>query len=270
MGVVKELELLSIVKSYPLPSQSLGEAACVIGVHRTLGLVRIYPVPFRQLEDEKQFRKYEVIRLNVKQPRNDPRPNTFRPQLDTIQVVTPKLSTDNHWRARKDWILPFLSDSMCQIQSEQKKSGLSMGFFKPSEITDILQEDADPEWSARDLAKLTKGQMDFFMTRQNRLLEKIPYNWKYVYKCFDPNCNGHVQTIIDWEINAFYLKQIKGKGITDATEVHEAIKRKFLDELCGPKKDTHFFTGNMLKHPVTFLILGVFWPPIQRQGELFR
>lgn len=269
MGKVKELEVLSLVKSYPLPSQSLGEAACVIGVHKELGLIRIYPVPFRQLEDEKQFRKYEVVRLHVKDPRNDPRPNTFRPQLDTIEVIAPKLPADDHWQARKDWVMPFLSDSMCQIQTEQKNNGLSMGFFKPTEVIDIIQEEADAEWTAKDLAKLTKGQTDFFMTRQNKLLEKIPYNWKYVYKCSDPDCNGHTQTIIDWEINAFYLHHVKDKGITDPTEVHEAIKQKFLHELCGPKKDTYFFTGNMLKHPVTFLILGIFWPPVDLQARLF-
>jgi len=264
---VTELEVLIVVKSYPNPSQSLGEATCVIAIHKELGPVRIYPVPFRRLENEKQFSKYEVIKLQVKAPKNDPRPNTFRPQLDTIEVITPKLSTDDHWLARRDWVMPFLSESMCKIQEEQKQTRLSMGFFKPREVTNLIQESDKEQWSSKALNKF--GQPDLFMTRENKLLEKIPYNWKYVYKCSDPNCNGHTQTIIDWEINAFYLKQIKAKGITDPTEVHEAIRQKFLHELCGPTKDTYFFTGNMLKHPVTFLILGIFWPTLDPQARLF-
>jgi len=266
MGEVRELELLVLVKSYPLPSQSLGEAVCVIGLSKELGFVRIYPVPFRRLEDDKQFRKYEVIRLRVKEPRNDPRPNTFRPELDSIEVIESKLSSADKWRARKDWIIPFRSDSMCGIQQERDRSNVSMGFFRPQEVLDITQEEADPNWSPRDLAKLS--QEDLFMTREKKLLEKIPYNWKYKYKCEAPGCGGHTQTIIDWEINAFYLKNIKGQGITDPAEVHDMIKEKFLVELCGSDKDTHFFTGNMLKHPSTFLILGVFWPPIERQMTL--
>ena len=267
MGKVKELDVLILVKSYPLPSQSLGEATCVIGVHKELGFVRIYPVPFRQLENEKQFAKYELVRLQVQEPRNDPRPNTFRPQLNTIEVINQKLPTTDSWQARKDGVMPFLSDSMCQIQKEQKDNGLSMGFFKPTEVIDLIQEKDEEEWSSRSLSKL--GQKDLFMTKENKLLEKIPYNWKYVYKCSDPDCNRHTQTIIDWEINAFYLKQIKGKGISDPAEIHKAIKQKFLHELCGSEKDTYFFTGNMLKHPITFLILGVFWPPVDLQGRLF-
>jgi len=50
-----------------------------------------------------------------------------------------------------------------------------MGFFRPQEVLDIIQEEADPNWSPRDLAKL--NQEDLFMTRENKLLEKIPYNW---------------------------------------------------------------------------------------------
>ena len=269
MGEMKELEVLSLVKSYPLPSQSLGEAVCVIGAHKELGLVRIYPVPFRQLQDEKQFGKYQIIKLQVRKPKNDPRPNTFRPQLETIEVTNPRLSTDDYWCARKTWVMPFLSDSMCQIQAEQTNSGQSMGFFKPTQVLDIVQEETNAKWTPKDLAKLDKGQQDFFLTQQNKLLEKIPYTWKYVYKCADAHCNGHTQTIIDWEINAFYLKQIKRKGIADPEEVHETVKQKFLHELCGPAKDTYFFTGNMLKHPVTFLILGIFWPPVDTQGKLF-
>ena len=62
MGVV-DLELLIVVKSYPNPSQSLGEATCVVGICKDRGFVRLYPVPFRKLEDEQQFSKYQVIRF---------------------------------------------------------------------------------------------------------------------------------------------------------------------------------------------------------------
>jgi hypothetical protein len=55
------------------PSESLGEATCVVGVCRDRRFVRLYPVPFRRLEDEKQFSKYQVIRLQAQEPRTDSR-----------------------------------------------------------------------------------------------------------------------------------------------------------------------------------------------------
>ncbi|MCA9049776.1 MAG: hypothetical protein KDA89_13665 [Planctomycetaceae bacterium] len=38
------------------------------------------------------------------------------------------------------------------------------------------------------------------------------------------------------------------------------MKRKFPDELCGPKKDTHFFVGTVLSHPGSRVVIGVYYP----------
>ncbi len=263
-----QIEILVLVKSYPTPSRSLKEAVCVLGVSLEMGLVRIYLIPYRQLEDEQQFSKYQVLRMKVRKPRQDPRPNTFRPDLDTIEVVGKPISSRHKWRQRREWIQPFLSESMCQIQKIQRSTRLSMGIFKPKEVLDLVQENAEKqEWSRRDLAKLKRK--DLFLTKENKLLERIPYNWKYVYRCADPACKKpHRQTIIDWEIHQLY-RNLRRKGISDPEEIHRQIRRKFLDELCGSSRDTYFITGNMVKHPRTFLILGVFWPPKDPQGRLF-
>jgi hypothetical protein len=268
MGVV-DLEVLIVVKSYPNPSQALGEATCVVGICRDRGFVRLYPVPFRKLEDEQQFSKYQVIRLKAQEPRTDKRPGTFRPILDSIELVDEPLSTGikRDWAARKEWVMPWVNESMCQIQRQQKTDATSMGFFKPAEVLDITQEEQSEDWNPAELTKLE--QTDFFMTKENTLLEKIPYKWRYVYRCSDPKCNGHEQQIIDWEAGAFYRNVIRRSGITAAEDIREGMRRKFLGQLCGVDRDTHFFTGNMAAHQGSFLILGVFWPPVDPQGQLF-
>lgn len=266
MGVV-DLELLIVVKAYPNPSESQGEACCVVGIDKQLGFVRIYPVPFRDLEDAKKFRKYEVIRLKARKPKSDPRPNTFRPHLDTIEVVSDPLPTANKWQARKDWAMPLAAPSMCEIIEQQKAARTSMGFFKPREVLDVVQqEEPEKEWSAGDVAKL--GQSDMFLTQEKKLLEKLPYRWRYRYTCSAPGCNGHTQTIIDWELGQLY-RSLKFKGVTDPDAIHESVRQKYLHQMCGPDKDTYFFTGNMAAHQGSFLILGVFWPPVDPQGRLF-
>jgi hypothetical protein len=50
-----KIEVLITVKAYPNPSSSLAEAVCVAGVRKNGGFVRLYPIPFRDLEDEQQF-----------------------------------------------------------------------------------------------------------------------------------------------------------------------------------------------------------------------
>jgi hypothetical protein len=266
MGEIEHIEALVVVKAYPNPSASLGEACCVLGMTKDRGFVRIYPIPFRQLEDERQFAKYETIRIGVVKPKSDPRPNTFRPQLDTLEVISAPLPTTDKWRLRKEWLLNAASESMCEIQRKQRELGVSMGFFKPAEVVDVTQEEEpEKQWSAGDLSKL--GQTDLFMTRENRILEKLPYRWRYKYRCSDPDCSGHHQSIIDWELGQLY-RNLKSRGITDPDDIHQRVRAKYLTQLCGPDKDTYFFVGNLLKHPRDFMVLGVFWPPHDPQMHL--
>ena len=117
MGKVGPLEILVLVKAYPNPSESQGEACCVMGVNRDLGFVRIYPIPFRSLEDDKQFQKYQLIRMDVQKPRNDPRPNTFRPRLDTLELLGDPIPPGKDWYARKQWVMPWVCESMCAINA---------------------------------------------------------------------------------------------------------------------------------------------------------
>ena len=261
------LEALIVVKAYPNPSLSLSEAVCMLGINRELGFVRLYPIPFRDLADTAKFAKYQEVRMKVRAPRSDKRPNTFRPDIESIEPIDDPLPTKNKWQARRDWVLPLLSPSMCELQRQQEQHNVSMGVFQPAEVYDILQEEAeDPEWSEADLAKLS--QQDLFRPNEKDLLEKLPFRWRYHYRCADPDCKGHRQQIIDWEIGAFY-RNLKRDGITDAEAVHEQVRQRFLREVCGPEREVYFFTGNMARRPQNFLILGVFWPPKDLQGTLF-
>jgi hypothetical protein len=87
-------------------------------------------------------------------------------------------------------------------------------------------------------------------------LEVIPHRFLYHYECFEPDCPGHHQGIIDWEIHQAYRKW-RREYLTDFIE---RVRRKWFGELCGPTRDTRFFVGNMHQHPQSFLVLGVFWP----------
>jgi len=265
---MRVLEALVVVKAYPNPSRALSEAVCVAAIAKEDGLVRLYPIPFRDLDDAKKFAKYQVIRIGVRQPKGDARPSTFRPELSTLELLGSPLPTVDGWRERKEWVLPWVSESMCAIQRQQEARGLSLGVFKPREVVDVEQEaDGHEDWTPAELSKLNQG--DLFQTGDKKPLEKVPYNWRYRYICSDPACNGHRQQIIDWEIHELY-RGLKRRGITDPKRIHEKIREKYLGELCGQGKDVYFFTGNMAKYPQSFLILGVFWPPKEAQMRLFR
>jgi len=68
--------------------------------------------------------------------------------------------------------------------------------------------------------------------------------------------------IEDWEVGALFWRMVDGG---DSHETAAAkVRQKFLDELCGPDKDTHFIVGTVLAYPKSWVVIGVFYP---KRGE---
>lgn len=107
------------------------------------------------------------------------------------------------------------------------------------------------------------NQLSLF-AQDKQTLEEVPWRWKYHYNC-GSGCNGHHQTIIDWEIAAAWRSWRHDYGSHDAAE---RVRQKWLNELAGAEKDCVFFVGNQHQHPESFLVLGVYWPP--KQSENFE
>jgi hypothetical protein len=64
--------------------------------------------------------------------------------------------------------------------------------------------------------------------------------------------------IEDWEVGALFWKLVDDGA--SHKEAAETVREKFLDDLCGPDKDTHFYVGTILAHPKSWVVIGVFWP----------
>jgi hypothetical protein len=65
-------------------------------------------------------------------------------------------------------------------------------------------------------------------------------------------------SLIDWELGALY-RSLAEAGDGEET-IHAKIRAKFFEQYCGDSYDTRFITGSMLKHPGSFLILGLVHP----------
>lgn len=64
--------ILITVKTYPTLSTKYGELVCSAGLREDGSWIRIYPVPFRNLEEYQKFEKYRIIEAQViRNPRDD-------------------------------------------------------------------------------------------------------------------------------------------------------------------------------------------------------
>lgn len=263
MALWTKKKVLITVKAYPQSSKKHQETVCTAGICLdTREWIRLYPVPFRYLEDGKQFKKYDVLELEVTSDGTDGRPESHKIRGDSLTICE-NLGTEDNWRKRKDWVLPTLSKSMCEIQREQLSSRKSLGAFR-------LRRPKDFYWESVDLSKETDDavQLTLFDDKKKEL-EKLAYDFRYKYTCEnEPDCNGHNQKILDWELGEA-LRQWRMKYGSDQ-ETLEKLKEKWLDSMFADDNDPVVFVGNHHFHRQSFMVLGVFYPKHDGQLSLFN
>jgi hypothetical protein len=270
-----KLKLLPVVKAYPvIDPVSQTEAVCVAGISMSAPhqWIRLFPLDYRGLEYASRFRKYEVIELNARKSTKDSRPESFSPVLDSIEV-SGSISTDGGtWRRRLPFFDSVEDESMCEIQRRQKTEGKTLGVFRPAEVMDLKVTPADKGFAASQRALLNQASLfgDRAGDDTRAALEPLPVKAKFSYRCADPTCTKHEMSLIDWELGALY-RTLSEKG-DDEEAIHAKIRAKFFEEYCGDSYDTRFITGSMLRHPGSFLVLGLVHPkrvPRPQEASLF-
>jgi hypothetical protein len=248
------ISVLITVKAYPAISQRYGEVVCVAGIRTdtaTPRWCRLFPVPFRDLPFQQRFKKYQVIRLEAERHGTDTRPESLRPNVDSIGVGE-FLPAAGKWTQRRPFVDPLVMDSMCEVLRRQRSDGTSLAVFRPGVVEDFTIEPDTAKWDPNKLDVIRQPSL-LFPTKAG--LEKIPFRFRYRYRCNESGCNGHHQSIIDWELaEAFRTWEY------DEPERLEKIRERWLHMMCDPKRDTMFFVGNQHQAPEAFLVLGTFYP----------
>ena len=97
--------VLITVKTYPTLSRKYGEMVCTAGVRSDGSWVRLYPIPFRRLDEEEQYAKFDWIEAELVKNRSDPRPETHRLVDSKDMRRVGHMGTDNNWRERRGLLL---------------------------------------------------------------------------------------------------------------------------------------------------------------------
>lgn len=248
------LRILVTVKAYPEVGRKHGETVCVAGIDVDAPRwVRLFPVPFRDMPFAQRFRKFDIVEVNVHKA-SDPRPESFAPDVDSVHVVGHVDS--NRPDERRAYIEPLMRPSMCQIRRDQVATRASLGVFSPATLPELL---IDEDRAPRDAGKQMIADQTSMLMPSKKGVEKIPYRFSYRYRCAgEPSCNGHQQSIIDWEIGEAFRMWRDKHGEEGALE---RIRSKWTEQMWSSERDAAIFTGNQVKYPDGFLVLGVFWPP---------
>lgn len=251
---------LVTVKAYPAISRKSGESVCVAGIRLDTSRpewVRLFPVGFRDLPREQQFKKYQVVSLRAKRGNSDRRQESFKPDLSSLQLGTTVDADQGSWRRRWEIVEEFAGETTaCELADAAKTGGQtapSLGLVKFAGAADLVIRD-NPDFRPGGPVEV---DVDLFGT-EREVLEKTPFIVSYRYRCASRACRGHEQSIVDWESGQLARRNLQTHMLDEAKALHRA---RFLDAMCSSRRDTYFFVGNQHQHPQSFLVLGVFWPP---------
>ncbi len=264
MPAEQELRVMILVKAAPVLTSQLQESMCVAAM--TLDdsprWIRLHPVPFRDLNDASKFRKYQEVTVAAIRPQSDRRPESWSPLEGSIQLGD-TIGTDHDWSTRRERVAKLGERTTCDLfKANQFGSGPntpSLAVVRAAAPPELLITERDAaqldEWRKRADAIAAQQSLFDDLNVTKAPFEIIPWRFRYKYRCLAPNCSGHCQTIIDWEVVTLYRK------VHDRPNWQDLMRQKFVKELWAPERDTTLFVGNMEQRPSSFLVLGVFWPP---------
>ena len=268
--------ILVTVKTYPTLSKKYGETVCTAGVREDGTWVRLYPVPFRRLDQVEQYSKYDWLECDLIKNTGDPRPESYRP-VDVKQLSPAgHMETNDNWRERRRLLLQ-VSRVYTQIQpliDEARANTLSLAVFKPKRILDFTWEEEDREWDRTKLEVIRNRSRqgvlfeEYAWQQVFNVLEKLPYSFSYRFE--DADGRKSKMQVLDWETGQLYRNCLRQYG-NDESLALTKVKEKYVGEFM--KKDLHFFLGTTQQYhgwaTNPWVIVGVFPVPYENQSALF-
>ena len=166
------LELLVNCKTYPVVSTKYFETVCTGGVQASGEFVRLYPVPFRFLDNEEKYKRWDVIRVKVYKDTKDSRPESWHLQQGTPIEKVQHLSSE---KQRWDWMEKTVhgsTESMNQV-------GLTNGCVKIEPLEFYWKKD-DQELTEKQMRVVRQGNL-FISSEDLKLLADRP-KWQFRLK----------------------------------------------------------------------------------------
>ena len=268
--------ILITVKTYPTLSRKYGETVCTAGVREDGSWVRLYPVPFRRLEEAEQYHKYDWIEADLVQSRSDPRPETRHP-ADMHQLVpVGHVGTADDWYERRRRLLKpeLVYTRLSDLIAAAKANTRSLAVFKPAKINEfVVEQEEEREWDPAklDAMRNAAAQGELFneeeWRRTFRVIPKLPYSFSYRFT--DAEGREAKLQILDWEVGALYWNCYRRHHCNEQVAL-EKVRAKYEAEFL--KTDLHLFVGTTQQYhfvaPNPWVIIGVLPIPRTLQQSL--
>jgi hypothetical protein len=140
--------ILILVKTYPTLSKKYDELVCTAGITEDGKWVRLYPIEFRKLPYDKQYKKYDWVETEAGRNTSDFRKESFRPMGDC--KIIKHIGYENNWKDRKAALSKVkLYDNIKELINDSKTPKFTSLATK---ILDFTFEEQGATWSREEIS----------------------------------------------------------------------------------------------------------------------
>lgn len=219
------MRIFVCVKTIPVLSNTYGEVVCTAGINEDGDFIRIYPIPYRHLEYEKRFTKYQWINIidhNLLRRTQDRRPESHHIESMNSIIAEERIGADR-WPERhailfKKEVLFTRFEELLQHGRDNTKT---LAFYKPARILKIVYE---PHHT--DLQKLQRIKdrqaTDLFKDDLVNPIKQPDFAFRFIFE--DERGKTHKLMIEDWEVHALY-RNCRKQGLSKQEAANEVIKK---------------------------------------------
>lgn len=253
-------------KTYPELSKQYTETVCTGAILMDRpGLLRIYPLDYRYLDEDQQPSKWDVITARIKNTPKDSRPESRRIDADSISVEG-HIGTDDDWEVRRKYMLrdEHMVSGLEEMEARQEEDGTSLGVLKPEPDTlDVeLEALSDDELEAhRKKYKEITAQRQLWPAG-DRPVPAPEYKPRIYFKgpedseVYDRRC-------LDWEV-------IEGaKHHFGDPDPSAGFRKLMFNKAFSDDHEPYLVLGNIHQFQHTFVVVSVFYPTRKQQPALF-
>ena len=241
-----------LVKALPHRSSNYFETVCCAGVGHDRKWRRLYPVPFRILEDGQKFGRWNWIEYQFTSPANDARRESQKVVPESISVSS-KL---------KDSERSALAGNLTRESVEEAAAlGETLTLINPADVgfTWVKKSDEAVETERRKHADLVK-QMSMF-DKPAKPYEPCPFEFRFRWKSSAGKIHNH--TCDDWETSAAFFRRRERHGEVEGLK---SLKKTYEEEY--PAKGMRFALGTHSRRNDQWLLVGVLRVDENRQMGL--
>ena len=232
---------LILVKAIPRASKTYQETVCCAGVTAEKKWRRLFPVRFRQLADQQQFRRWQWLDYSWRRPRDDTRHESRRVEEDSIIAGDTLPSRD-----RLQFLLPLLRTSTLEAIAR----GESLAIIEPRDLRLKARAKRPVDIEAERTRYRAAAMQGLLFDAALAEMQPCPYAIQVPF--VDQDGVPHAPLCEDWETSATFFNLRKRMGDTD---IIAHLERAYTDR--GGGRRVFLAMGTVKRRPRQWLLLGI-------------